>query len=365
MLLYTTYKYCSIKSHVLGLYYYLGILAVVIYTIVTLFVNKGYLKLDTSPQGSITLISDSLDTNLRLPVDHYCCQGKNCSVDCFLIDGKELAWPMDKDSVTISSFFKERKQTLRNAGDGAILENGEETKYFSKNPEAIDIKVEHSIHSYALQLTGTQRTMQGELVGRNSETIKRFDSLERADRVSLNDLIIASGMQSLDETSDSPNGNNRSFRRKGCLLVVTIVYNNIPQDILRPSSPLSYTYHVTRVPFTPYRVEETIHNEDYLQQNPSTRYGTPQSRLLRKRYGVHVKFTQSGRLGTFSLVDLLQCIATSISLLALVTTLGDIVALYLLPQSQYYRNVIYGMRDEDLVDHKNEVDGDPGKKKTN
>ena len=41
--------------------------------------------------------------------------------------------------------------------------------------------------------------------------------------------------------------------------------------------------------------------------------------------------------------------ATSMSLITLITTIGDIIALYLLPQSGFYREVIYGMQDGDIV----------------
>ena len=57
LLLYTTFKYCSIKDRSLGLYYYIGIGAVILYTILTIFINKGYLQIDSQPHGSVTLIS--------------------------------------------------------------------------------------------------------------------------------------------------------------------------------------------------------------------------------------------------------------------------------------------------------------------
>ncbi|XP_063677400.1 P2X receptor A-like isoform X2 [Bolinopsis microptera] len=357
-LYYTTFKYSTIKDKYLGIYYYCGIAAVIIYSILTIFINKGYLQIDHSPHGAVTLISDSIDNNLTLPnSDHYCCEGPDCEVKCFLIDGKELAWPLDKDSVTISSFFKERYQTI--LPGLKITESSEEAQYFAKKPEAMDIKVEHSVHSRKSTKTGTQRTMRGTLMSHNGSLIKEFNSYERADRLSLKDIIDASGMGSLDDISDSPNGNNKSFRRKGCLMLVTIFYHNILSSMLG-TTPLSYTYTVERVPYTPHRVEEIIpmvtpsYWNSKVPLNSVTaeeRYTNPQHRLLRKRYGVHIKFVQSGAIGRFSLSHLLQCLATSMSLITLITTVGDIIALYLLPQSKYYREVIYGMHEDDIVDH--------------
>lgn len=240
-LYYTTFKYSTIKDKYLGVYYYAGIASVVLYSILTIFINKGYLQIDHAPHGSVTLISDSVDTNVSISSSHYCCKGTSCKVKCFLIDGKELAWPLDKDSVTISSFFKERYQTIHPGLK--ITESSQETQYYSEKPEAMDIKVEHSVHSRKFTITGTQRTMQGQLLAQNGTVIKNFISYERADRLSLMDIIQASGLGSLDEISDSPNGNNKAFRRKGCLMIVNIFYQNMLSSMFG-TTPLSYTYTV-------------------------------------------------------------------------------------------------------------------------
>nr|ADV31315.1 P2X receptor [Pleurobrachia bachei] len=157
---------------------------------------------------------------------------------------------------------------------------------------------------------------------------------------------MASGLGSLDDTSDSPNGNGKSFRRKGCLLIVTLFYENT-LSTWWGTTPLRYRYTVERVPYTPYRVEEVIPMvtpsllfSSTVPLNTATahdRYTNVQHRLLRKRYGVHLKFVQGGSLGVFSITCLLQCLATSMSLITLITTVGDIIALYLLPQSGFYR----------------------------
>ena len=279
---------------------------------------------------------------------HYCCEGKKCAVKCFMIDGKELAWPLDKDSVTVATFFKERKQIL--LPDSYDVVNEEETQYYAKTPEAMDIKVEHSVFSHLLGITGTQRTMTGVLKFKNLAQ-KKFSSY-KADRLLLHDVITASGMGSLDAPSDSPNANNKAFRRKGCLLLVQIYYTNF-EHAWFGTTDIKYTYTVQRVPFTPYRSEEII---PLLYQNktPYERYSEPQRRLLKKRYGVHVKFIQSGKIGSFSFFCLIQCLATSMSLVTLITTVGDLIALYLLPESAHYREIIYGLGDHEILDAKKE-----------
>ena len=342
---YTTFQYSTIKDKHLGLFYYAGIIAVAFYAVLTIFINKGYLLLDKSPQGSVTLISDSLNPHISVSKeDNYCCENNSCKIKCFLIDGKELAWPLNTDSVTISTFFKERQQSI--SPDLEVSEDAEEKQYFSKNPESVEIKIEHSVHSHSMSITGTQRTLQGSLRAYNGTVIKQFDSYDRADRLSLYDLIEASGLGSLNEISDSPNGNNKPFRRKGCVLIVTIFYTNTFSYI--GTSPLIYTYSVERVPFMPHRAEEII-PINTLPLDPELRYSTLNHRLLRKRYGVHIKILQGGEIGKFSILQLLQCLATSVGLVSLVSVIGDFIALYLLPNSTLYKEKIYGMHE--ILDH--------------
>ena len=48
----------------------------------------------------------------------------------------------------------------------------------------------------------------------------------KPDKVSLQQLLTAAGVESLDEISDAVSARGRSFRERGCVLRVTIFYEN-------------------------------------------------------------------------------------------------------------------------------------------
>lgn len=58
-------------------------------------------------------------------------------------------------------------------------------------------------------------------------------------------------------------------------------------------SPIQYGYHVSRIPYADYRVNQLIPIFDKMKKNASE----PKSRVLRKRYGVKLEFHQAGMLG--------------------------------------------------------------------
>lgn len=60
-------------------------------------------------------------------------------------------------------------------------------------------------------------------------------------------------------------------------------------------SSLEYGYHVTRIPYADYRLNEL--NRPVLDESTLVNASKPKARLLRKRYGVKIEFHQSGMLG--------------------------------------------------------------------
>ena len=56
LLHYITYKYVVIKDKRLGVAYYSVFALIALYTLVQIFINKGYLRFDNSPQGTMRII---------------------------------------------------------------------------------------------------------------------------------------------------------------------------------------------------------------------------------------------------------------------------------------------------------------------
>jgi hypothetical protein len=79
-------------------------------------------------------------------------------------------------------------------------------------------------------LAASHRQLNGYLMDPDGRIIKEFasDSSDqgKADRVTIQGLLLAAGVQSLDEPSDILDARGRSFRQRGCILRVTIFYQN-------------------------------------------------------------------------------------------------------------------------------------------
>ena len=60
---------------------------------------------------------------------------------------------------------------------------------------------------------------------------------------------------------------------------------------------ITYSYHVRRIPYADYRVNEVIPVLSEKDFTDSRQMGRQEKRLFRKRYGIKIEFHQTGRLG--------------------------------------------------------------------
>ena len=60
---------------------------------------------------------------------------------------------------------------------------------------------------------------------------------------------------------------------------------------------ITYSYHVKRIPYADYRVNQIIPVISEKDFTDSSQVAHQENRLLRKRYGIKIEFHQSGRLG--------------------------------------------------------------------
>ena len=74
-------------------------------------------------------------------------------------------------------------------------------------------------------LAASHRQLHGYLMGPEGVPLRTV-STGRSDRLTLLDLLTAAGVQSLDQPSDDLDARGRSFRERGCVLRVTIYYQN-------------------------------------------------------------------------------------------------------------------------------------------
>jgi len=121
---------------------------------------------------------------------------------------------------------------------------------------------------------------------------------------------------------------NQTKRNRGCIIIVSLNYRN-QGFLIGQTLRTSYQYRATHVPDTDYKVIQVIPG------------GNDQSRILRKRFGIHLKFMQTGKIGRFSGRIVLLEFVSGLGLLAIATTLVDRIAMYLGPRKQHFTSHKY------------------------
>ncbi len=84
-------------------------------------------------------------------------------------------------------------------------------------------------HKGVERLAASHRQLRGYLMDSEGRVLRAISSGAKggkADRLTLDDLLKASGLESLDETSDVLDARGRTFRQRGCILRVTVFYQN-------------------------------------------------------------------------------------------------------------------------------------------
>lgn len=364
LLHYITYKLVVIRDRRIGFIYYTIAVAIVLYTLAEIFVKKGYLEFDTSPESTMRFLlsdpredndGDSGETSLFEGLSYCCNQGvqpsKSCT-PCRFLDAKELSWPVESRTISLTTFAKDRWQT-RNASfssmDNLQFKTIRENLYFTAWPESMLIKIEHAVLATKFfgggaDLAASQRKMRGYLFGQDGKVLRSLSDLNmsprgQADRLTIQEILHAAGVTTLDEPSDALNAKGKPFRRHGIVLHVAITYENADSTFLG-TGDITYSYHVRRIPYADYKVNQLIpvvSEKDFTSENTVHQ----ENRVLRKRYGIKIEFHQSGRLGHFSLPALLLHLVSGVGLLTLTATIVDVLALYVLPDKLRYRRFVY------------------------
>ncbi|KAJ7373491.1 hypothetical protein OS493_011087 [Desmophyllum pertusum] len=376
MLHYITYKLVIIRDRRVGSIYYTIAVLIVLYTLAEIFVKKGYLEFDTSPEATMRLLlsdpkednSDNEQTSQFEDLSYCCNKGepsKMCT-PCQTMDARALSWPVESRTISLTTFAKDRWQTKNTSASSTgklqQFETIREKLYFTVQPETMMIKIEHAVLATKFlrgkggkDLAASQRNMKGYLYSHDGTTIKSLSSNEKsrlrgmADKFTIEEILQAAGVTSLDEPSDAFNAKGKPFRRHGIVLHMAINYQNAESTLLG-TGDIEYSYHVRRIPYADYRVNEVIpvfNSKDFTNSSHVTHQ---ENRLFRKRYGIKIEFHQSGRLGHFSLPALLLHLVSGVGLLTLTATIVDILALYILPDKLRYRRFVY--EESPMVENK-------------
>jgi len=227
------------------------------------------------------------------------------------------------------------------------------TEFYISAPEHFELKVDHTMFAakFHAEYGGNQYSesnmhMDGKLVDQSGKTVLHFPP-RKPDRFPIK-LLLEAALVDLDTLSQGVEGHEGEYLRDtGLVLYVTIKYSNAYDE--DPtwwqyflSAPMHYTYKVSYIPETEYRLFQ-------MMDDPS-----PNQRLLRKRHGVYIKFLQTGTIGRFSFQALLINFVSGLGLVALTNTAIDLLALYVLPWSAYFGNYKYEEYVSPTMKHKKE-----------
>ena len=139
--------------------------------------------------------------------------------------------------------------------------------------------------------------------------------------------------------------NGRSIRYNGAVMVVNIRYQNWVKwlgtnfnlyDSLKSQHSKFYTpcevpyeYELSSVLDTASKRQEIIYN-DY-----------PTKRVMLNEHGIRIFVLQTGSLAKFSVAQLLIAVTSSLTLLAVAGTVVDMLAMYVLPEKNFYKGFKY------------------------
>ena len=144
-----------------------------------------------------------------------------------------------------------------------------------------------------------------------------------SDQYVLNE-ILAAGQVSLDHDTIGP---NKTVRSVGTTIIFGVEYLNWKKwEVMTRHTRPRYVYHITPLYNNTFESTEAIYDE------------YPKTRTLLLRSGVRIVAVQSGSLRSFAFSQLLITLATSLTLLAITTTIVDIISTNLMSNSQLYKD---------------------------
>eukprot|EP00800_Vazella_pourtalesii_P010017 TRINITY_DN25165_c0_g1_i1.p1 TRINITY_DN25165_c0_g1~~TRINITY_DN25165_c0_g1_i1.p1 ORF type:complete len:410 (+),score=65.43 TRINITY_DN25165_c0_g1_i1:48-1232(+) len=348
---YTTYKYVTVRDKKLGITYYIFAFLILAYLLQDIFIDKGYLKIDTNPHGTLRILVKDPSNEAPIADLPYCPEfnGETTAVKfqynrtdpCIDYDAQELSWPPEAHSVNIMTYGKDNWQERKRSNKGTYnFETLTEKQYFTRNPETTILKVDHSIISSVFSgktlLGGSHRTMVGFLVDKDGNVMRKVTESEKPDKLKVSELLKAAGIDTLDQESDSLSGEGESFRMRGLILKVSIYYTNHEHKWFG-TGQIHYTYRIQHIPLVDYQTKQLIPiMKEKSSEELETEIFHTNKRLLRKRYSLRLIFEQEGSLGRTSLNALVYQLIAGTSLLTLLATVIDVVALNLIPTYSRY-----------------------------
>eukprot|EP00930_Biecheleria_cincta_P001704 TRINITY_DN102817_c0_g1_i1.p1 TRINITY_DN102817_c0_g1~~TRINITY_DN102817_c0_g1_i1.p1 ORF type:complete len:487 (+),score=63.81 TRINITY_DN102817_c0_g1_i1:53-1513(+) len=285
---------------------------------------------------------------------------------CEYVDGAGGA-QRNSESMLIGTFRNSYEQTRNTSCSGSTpctklwLNTQEQRGVFMADIDEFTVSVDHAVQNQELGISRTSRQMSGWLLVNGSNALQKslckgektavtkpvFGQLTNEspcyirpnqsdntfDIFTLKTMMMAMGL-SLDGPSYS--GSGHSIRYEGLTVTLRITYfDTWPwHGVLKGADgqpEISYVYDLIPLPENPYKVTDL----QYLQ--------FPSRRVKISEHGIYLSVKAEGTLGVFDVQTLLVTLTTSLTLLAIGATVVKYLAMFVLKQRNYYKELLIGV----------------------
>lgn len=149
------------------------------------------------------------------------------------------------------------------------------------------------------------------------------------------DVLLAVAGINLEGTSPT---NGRSIRYNGAAMVVNIRYQNWANGV---GLFIGYSVKDGQTCNVPYEYELSSVLDTASKRQTVVQTDFPNKRTLLNEHGVRLFVLQTGSLAVVDMVTLLIAVTSSLTLLAMASTIVDMLAVYVLPEKKYYNGFKY------------------------
>lgn len=361
LLAYQTVRVAKIRDRRLGALHYLLMLAILGYIIgYSIVWEKNYLKREV-PTGAIRMsllkptpeyLRDATDLAYceasKLPYTVQSPNGTSIAAPkapCYYYDENFALYPNAEQSALLASTRISNKSGVMSGADCSPPTNKNcmfkdvKKPFYIPEIEKFTLMLTHTMVAPIVGKTGNTQEMTGSLVDQDGNTVDPCDDYKAWNQtcpknnqvyIDIGDLghndvfplqtLLRAGGINLDEFFEMKGTLAESIRYAGIVMLLQIQYDNTKTA---NQSRIEYTYRVTVLKGAEFKCEETSKIEG-------------DHRELLDRHGIRLIIVQNGQIGEFDLSTLLLTLVTSLGLMAVATTVVDIMAMRCLPNRQLY-----------------------------
>ena len=281
----------------------------------------------------------------------YCPEQSGGSVRCAIVDEKDAVVPaIEPSAMFVTTRLTYVTQTrvcdvnATSCGDIFSREDEVEDDVYFAGVEDFCLRLTHNVqapiwggnHPDNPSFVGDPETMEGEIIPIKGDPIK--SEIGEQDIFPLRTLLEAADVD-LDAIA---NDDDETFRWDGIVLVVKISYTN-KDKFFAPAKRIKYSIEPTRIAGSSFKAE--IPRE----------VNEPGKRTYENRHGIRILFSQSGTIGHFSFQAALVNLVSALALIAVATSVVDLLMLKVLPMKEEYNKAKFE-KTKDFSDVRDEME---------